>query len=168
MEKQAIIDAIRDCLDNNDWNYEYDAEHSVIHFGIRIRSKIKNVKIIIDVSDNSYVVYTYSPINADPNDLSEILRYLAQANYGLRNGNFELDVKDGEIRYKVFVNCNNIETLPERVILDSVCIPCHMFDRYGDGFAALAMGFSDAKTEIEKAEKDTEPIDPPQADPEED
>ncbi len=74
------------------------------------------------------------------------------ANYGLVNGNFELDLRDGEIRYKTYVNCDGLESLSEAVIQDSIYVGCVMMDRYGDGIAALAMGFSDADTEIKKAE----------------
>ena len=55
-----------------------------------------------------------------------------QANYGLRNGNFELDMRDGEIRYKVFVDCDGV--IPSReVIKGSIIIPAMMFERYSPG-----------------------------------
>ena len=63
---------------------------------------------------------------------------------------FNLDVRDGEIRYKTFVNCDGLESLSSVVIADSVYACCAMMDRYGDGIAALALGFSDADTEIEE------------------
>ena len=29
-----------------------------------------------------------------------VCRYITRANYGLRNGNLEMDLDDGEVRYK--------------------------------------------------------------------
>jgi hypothetical protein len=50
------------------------------------------------------------------------------------------------------VNCDGLQSLSPAVIQDSIYVGCLMMDRYGDGIAALALGFSDADTEIKKAE----------------
>lgn len=152
METEAIVDAVRDYLDADDWHYDYDAEHAFIRGGVALRCKLKNARLIIQFRKKDYNVYMISPINADPENIGEVLRYSALANYGLANGNFEVDVRDGEIRYKSYVNCDAYETLPNEIIRNSINVCWAMMERYGNGFAALAMGFSDAQTEIDKAE----------------
>ncbi len=152
METEAIVDAVRDYLDADDWHYDYDAEHAFIRGGVALRCKLKNARLIIQFRKKDYNVYMISPINADPENIGEVLRYSALANYGLANGNFEVDVRDGEIRYKSYVNCDAYETLPNEIIRNSINVCWAMMERYGNGFAALAMGFSDAETEIKKAE----------------
>ena len=152
MEQEQIVDAIRDWLDGDDWHYEYDAEKHLIRMGITLKSRLKSGRFYIDIKDDCYAVYLCAPISGDKDNLGELLKYLTMANYGLLNGNFELDVRDGEIRYKTFVNCDGLESLSRDVIEDSVYVCCVMMDRYGDGIAALALGFSDADTEIKKAE----------------
>ena len=152
MEQEQIVDAIRDWLDEDDWHYEYNAEKHLIKMGINLKSKIKSGRYFIDIKEDSYLVYLYTPINGDPENIGELVKYLTMANYGLYNGNFEVDVRDGEIRYKTFVNCDGLESLSPEVIKDSIYVCCVMMDRYGDGIAALALGFSDADTEIKKAE----------------
>lgn len=153
MNQEEIVDAVRDWLDDDDWKYEYDAEHHFIRMGINLKSKIREAKIYVDFKSDCYLVYVVAPINADKDNLGEMLKYVAMANYGLICGNFEIDVADGEFRFKSYVNCEGLEQLPSEVIRESVVVGCHMMDRYGDGFAALAMGFSDAETEIKKSEK---------------
>ena len=153
MNQEQIVDAIRKWLDDDDWHYEYNAEKHLFKMGISLKSKIKSGRIFIDVKKDSYVVYLYAPIGGDKENLAELTKYLTMANYGLLNGNFELDVRDGEVRYKTYVNCDGLEALSSAVIQDSVYVGCIMMDRYGDGIAALALGFSDAETEIKKAEK---------------
>ena len=152
METEAIVDAVRDYLDADDWHYDYDVEHAFIRGGVALRCKLKNARLIIQFRKKDYNVYMISPVNADPENIGEVLRYSALANYGLANGNFEVDVRDGEIRYKSYVNCAAYETLPTEVIRNSINVCWAMMERYGNGFAALAMGFSDAETEINKAE----------------
>ena len=153
MEREQIVDAVRDWLESDDWHYEFDAEHCLIKMGINLKSKIKSARIFVDIRETFYLVYVFAPISGDKDNLGELNKYLAMANYGLHNGNFELDMDDGEIRYKIFVNCDGLESLSAEVIRDSVYAGCAMMDRYGDGIAALAFGFSDAETEIKKAEQ---------------
>jgi hypothetical protein len=54
------------------------------------------------------------------------------------------------------VDCDGLEKLPKELFDDGINACWAMMDRYGNGFAALAMGFSDADTEIKKAEGDEE------------
>ena len=153
MDQEQIVDALRDWLDSDDWHYEYDAEHHLIRAGITLDCKLRNARIFIPIrEDGSYIVNIYSPVNGDPAHIDELVKYIAMANYGLANGNFDLDVSDGEVRYKTYVNCKDMKELPEQIIKDSIYAGWCMMDRYGNGLAALAMGFSDAETEIKKAE----------------
>ena len=112
--------------------------------------------LIIRFRKTDYNVYMISPVSADAENLGEVLRFAAMANYGLASGNFEVDVEDGEIRYKSYVDCDGLEKLPKELFDDGINACWAMMDRYGNGFAALAMGFSDADTEIKKAEGDEE------------
>ena len=153
MDQEQIVDALRDWLDSDDWHYEYDAEHHLIRAGITLDCKLRNARIFIPIrADGSYIVNIYSPVNGDPAHIDELVKYIAMANYGLANGNFDIDVSDGEVRYKIYVNCKDLEKLPAQIIKDSIYAGWCMMDRYGNGLAALAMGFSDAETEIKKAE----------------
>ena len=80
--------------------------------------------------------------------------FLCRANYGLANGNFELDFRDGEIRYKCFVNCD--ETVPgKETIKDSIYVPARMFTRYSEGILAVLFNMKSA----EQAVKDCESAD---------
>ena len=153
MDQEQIVDALRDWLDSDDWHYEYDAERHLIKAGITLDCKLRNARIFIPIRDDgTYIVNIYSPVNGDPASLDELIKYVAMANYGLANGNFDIDVSDGEVRYKTYVNCKDMKELPEQIIKDSIYAGWCMMDRYGNGLAALAMGFSDAETEIKQAE----------------
>ena len=66
-------------------------------------------------------------------------------------------IYSGEIyAYSGYVDCDGLETLPKELFDDGINACWAMMDRYGNGFAALAMGFSDVDTEIKKAEGDEE------------
>lgn len=154
METDALIDAVRDYLDDEGYRYDYDAEDQALTLGFNVKCKLKNVRVYWEFKKHGYIVYVISPLNADKDDLGEMLRYVAMANYGLYRGNFEIDCHDGEVRYKSYVSAEGLESLSREVIDISLDVGIAMMERYGNGIAALALGFSDAETEIKKAEED--------------
>lgn len=153
MNQMQIVDVLKKWLDNDDWNYDYNAEKHSFLMRASINSlKLKTAQILITVNDDNYNVFCYSSIGGVTYNLTELIKYLTMVNYGLIDGNFELDVRDGEIRYKTYVNCKGMETISSEVISDSIYVACSMLGRYGDGIVALALGFSDADTEIKKTD----------------
>ena len=152
MTTEETIDAVRDWFDEEGYHYEFNAEEKFLRTGFNVKCKLRNVRLYVNFHENGYNTVAVTSVQGDPEDLGQLMRYLHQANYGLKSGNFELDVRDGEIRYKCWVCTDGLDTLPSEIIEPSVIIPCSMFERYGDGIAALAMGFSDADTEIQKVE----------------
>lgn len=152
MDTEGMVDAVRDYIDKKGWHYEYNAEKKFMKLGFNIKSKLKNVRIFWEFKRDSYLVYTIAPICADKDNLAEVHKYVNLVNYCLINGNFELDVRDGELRYKAFVNTEGLDSISEAIIDDSLDVGIYMMEHYGDGFAALAMGFSDAETEYKKTQ----------------
>ena len=149
---ETIVDQVRDYLDNDDWKYEYIEEKNLIKCGVNLKCKLQNVNLTFTLREDGYTTYAICNMKADEETRKVIMEYLTMANYGLRAGNFELDLRDGEIRYKVNVNAKGLDGVSTKIIEDSIMIPLMMMDRYGDGLAALLLGFSDPQTEIQKAE----------------
>ena len=132
---EDIVSEIRGFLLDDDWKFDFDEERGIFRFGVNIDGKMKHVNYFMPVRDDSYTVYAISPISGDSDDpqmMNALAEFMCRANYGLRNGNFELDMRDGEIRYKVFVDCDGV--IPSReVIKGSIIIPAMMFERYSPG-----------------------------------
>ena len=148
-----MIGQVRDYLDENDWHYEYENDRHLIRAGVNLNCKLKEVRLYVNFNEGGYTSIATVNMKADSNCMANILEYITRANYGLRNGNFEVDMRDGEIRYKCYTNFKGMNTLSNDVIEDSIMIPPMMFNRYGDGLAALLLGFSDPETEIRKVEE---------------
>lgn len=152
---EDIANEIRGFLLDDDWKFDFDDEKGIFRFGVNIDGKMKHVNYFVPVRDDSYTVYAISPISADSDDeevMRNITEFICRANYGLRNGNFEIDIRDGEIRYKVFVDCDG-GILPSRdVIRGSVIIPAMMFERYSPGILDVVFKGSTAAEAIEQCE----------------
>lgn len=153
---REIANAVNQFLVDDDWKFSFDEERGLFKFGISLKSKLKSVDYIIDIKEQSYLVYTVSPIGATADNREEMAtmaEFLNRANYGLRNGNFELDMDDGEIRYKCFVDCEN--RIPSKDIVEnSIYCPPFMFERYAPGIIGIIFGGMSAKQAIDLCEND--------------
>ena len=115
---KEITTAINNFLNEDDWHFSFDKQRDSFNFGLTLKSKIKHIKYIVEVKEGEFLVYAISPIGADEDDekmMTTMAEFVCRANYGLKNGNFELDMRDGEIRYKSFVSCEGITPTPEMI-----------------------------------------------------
>ena len=158
MKEQAysknIANAINEFLKNDDWHFSFDEERGVFRFKLTLKSKIKKIDYLIRVCDDEYIVYAISNVGVDENDetmMASMAEFVCRANYGLKNGNFELDMRDGEIRFKCFVDCEAI-TPTQEMVRNSIHCPAVMFDNYGDGIVGIIFGNLSAQEAVEQCE----------------
>ena len=59
------------------------------------------LSVLIRQSPRVMIVYIYHPISILKSSRNKASEFVNRANYGLPQGNFELDLNDGELRYKV-------------------------------------------------------------------
>lgn len=132
---EEIAQAINNHLTENDFHYQFDEERGVFHYNVGIPGKVKTLKYLVVVKDHDFTVYAIFPLSPDPDDEKEMIamaKFLHRANYGLRVGNFELDMNDGEIRYKVNCICRDI-TPSDGMIFEAIHCPAMMCERYSSG-----------------------------------
>ena len=149
-----IAARINEYLNDEDWKFSFDEEGAMFKFGLRLRGKLSKLNYIVDVKQKEFVVYGILPIASDEDDpemMAAVSEYVNRANYGLKNGCFELDFDDGEIRYKSYVDCEG--QLPSRdVINNSILCIAAMVERYGKGFGEVIFCGVSAKDALEKCE----------------
>lgn len=131
-----IAEVVKKFLEEDEWNYSFDDETGLFRFDLRIRSKIQKINYAIDVHKDEIVIYGISPVAADP-DASECMVHMAEfichTNYGIKNGCFEFDFEDGEIRFRSYIDCDN--NMPSvEVVKNSVYCIAAMYKSYAQGF----------------------------------
>ncbi len=150
MKKKDAIKAVSDYLDTEGWHYKLYDDSGIIIMSMKLHCRLHCVTMVVDFDEDSYTVYAVSPVNADMKRPAEIMKFISAVNYGLKNGNFELDTEDGEIRYKCYVSFDLAGSLHSGIIERSLVIPPCMYELYGDGIAALSLGLSDSETELSR------------------
>ena len=151
----AIADAVNDFLKEDKWKYFFDESKGVFKFGLRMGGKLHNIDYRIAVHKGDYVVYAFSPIGVDEHDktmLQDMSVFITRANYGMTCGNFEMDMRDGEIRFKCYVSCEGNAVPTKEIIRESIYIPAKMYDRYAPGILGIVFQEKDPETMIAECE----------------
>ena len=93
------------------------------------------------------IFYSVCPITVPNDRRAMVAEFITRANYGMILGNFELDLSDGEVRYKTSIDANGEELvipLVKPVVYSNVL----MMDKYLPGLSAVAYGNVDPQTAI--------------------
>ena len=149
-----IVDAYRNYLEGEKWHYTFEERTGYLRFGMNLRGKLKTIQYAVCVKDDECTVYAVSPVSADANDpeqMRQMEEFVCRANYGLRDGNFEIDVNDGELRYKSYVNCEEDMPSEERIKWSIYC-PAAMFERFGNGILQIVVNNLPARDAIKLSE----------------
>lgn len=142
--------------DGDPWKYKEPTNSSFLGGVCGLGPKIECVKFYIENNDDTVVCYHILPFNAPEEVRPAVSEFITRANYGLPFGNFEMDLTDGELRYKI--------TIPHSAFLHSDESAFHWLKvmmklgpscwcKYSDGLAALLFGFAGERSVKELVEQ---------------
>ena len=154
---KTIEDKIRENLDARGWKYSFNEELGYFAFGVRIPKPVKRLDYIVAIEGDSFTVMARLPIDADCSDelqMEKMKEFLHKANWGMKMGCFEFDTSDGEIRFKVHVDC--VDLVPSKAMIDNaIDSPAKTVAFYGEGIIGIIYkGFS-SEDAIEHTEGET-------------
>ena len=167
---KELANAVRDFLDGDDWHYSFDEDMGIFNFQLALNEKLRGIDYHVEIKDDEILCYGCSPVGGDTGDIgmmASLCEFFCRANYGLKNGGFEFDMRDGEIRYsgfefdmrdgeiryKSYLDCENL-TPSNKVIANAVYCIASMFDRYSSGFLGIIFGGMNAETAVHLSERD--------------
>lgn len=111
------------------------------------------VAVGVREAEQQVVVYAYSPKEAPQDRLPAMMELVTRANHGMLIGNFELDLSDGEVRFKVGLDLEAAEDpLPLFEPHLSVCIMT--LDQYLPAIDAVIEGEASAIDALAAVEGD--------------
>lgn len=152
---EMIADAVKAFLVNDDWKYTFLKEIGVFRFSLSLRGRLHTINYFISIHPADYVVYAISPIAADPKDgrmMRKMMEFIGRANYGMSCGNFELDLNDGEIRFKCYVSCEGDAIPTSEIIRESIYTPANLIERYAPGILGIIFQDKSPSEMIRKCE----------------
>ena len=152
---QAIVNAIKNGLNEIHVRHKYDACSHAFEFTISTPSQLKLIKYRILAGHNDFVVLASSPLGVDPDDkegMARVSEFICRANERMKAGNFEVSFLTGEIYFKIFVDCANI--IPSTAMIqNAVTFPLAMFTSHGIGFISLLVSHAQAEEALDKVKE---------------
>ena len=91
-------------------------------------------RCVLHVRDRAEQIlfYAHFPVLIPPERRSAVGEYITRANQGMYLGNFELDMEDGEVRYKTSADVEGVDITP--LFVRNLVYPClSTMDRYAPG-----------------------------------
>lgn len=154
MEK--LIKGIKAFFDKTNWKYEYFEDKKMFVTVIDMKDELGKIRVVVHLKESGYITYAILNNTVTSSAMVRVSEYLHRANYGLGLGNFELDYRDGEVRYKLFTLYGDQAT-DEDNIIESLVVPILMVDRYGKNLLKVMIN-NDISVEeaINAAEKEEE------------
>lgn len=154
-----IAQAIQQHLEEREMKLvAFDENDGSFGFVMHLPGQLSFIHYIIKVHEDDYTVVAICPVcpaASDSSALAAMAEFVCRANYGLKNGNFELDFRDGELRYKCFVDCD--EQIPSQsVVRDSIGVPAAMMRRYAPGIINVLYKGMNAESAVEECEQNKE------------
>lgn len=137
--RESVIDAIHNHLQDKDISYRYDGERGVFHFFLSIGGKAQTLIYVIVPHDHGMTVYARYPMGMDAEDEEgklRLMQFITRANHGLRNGNFEMDLDNGSISYKIHNSCRGAEPSSE-MVEEAILTAAAMYRKYEEGLLAV-------------------------------
>lgn len=149
-----IAETIEDFLRADDWKFDEVDENGVIRFGVSLKCKFRRCNVAIQVRNTCFMVLATLPLTADEESRPNVVEFLNRANYGLIRGGFEMDMSDGEVRYRTSQYCGDEEILiSHEMVKDTLYVSLSMLERYGTPLLEVMMGNLDPAEAIEQAEQ---------------
>lgn len=133
------MDVVVAFLDERSWPYHRVDGRSVVTFPFDGDSE--HWQVFVETKDryDQVVVYSVCPFNIPVEERLAAAEYLTRANYGLIIGNFEMDMDDGEVRFKTSVDVEG-SALDTALVRQLVIANIRGMNQYVAGLGAIVEG----------------------------
>ena len=134
-----IYDAVIMFLRADNWNFTPVARQFEIWMSVEGQNGRLRCLAEAREEEKQFVFYSYYGVKVPENKRQASAEFLTRANYGLVIGNFEMDMSDGEVRYKTSIDVEDAP-LPASEIQAMIYLNILVADRYLPGLMALLSG----------------------------
>lgn len=135
----SLFQILYDILNENGWEFDYDTKNEIIRFEIHGVNADFHAFLLVDEEQESLLCNTHIDQKIPHSKRLEVCDFMSRVNYELANGNFEMDMDNGEIRYRTYLDLSDAKPSKEQ-ILNIVWNGVLGFDTYYPGLMRLVYG----------------------------
>lgn len=154
-----MVNIISSAIENMGYEYQVLVENpimSVFRMAIALQNTKTDCIIDIRIPDQIIAVFIICPVNIPDSGRQRMAEFLTMANYGLILGSFEMDMDDGELRFKSSFLYNK-EIEPESEFRQHLYNALYMMDRYFPGIMAVLFAGLEPKVAISQINNVVDP-----------
>lgn len=147
-----MLDAGISFFQGDEWPYEQQEGKLLLRTGFSGDNGNFTCWFQAREDEEQLVFYSICPVHAPEDKRMLIAEFIARANYGMVIGNFEIDLNDGEIRYKSSADVEGIEVQPV-FVKNMVYANVLMMDRYLPGIMKVIYSSIDPAKAVAEVER---------------
>jgi hypothetical protein len=145
------FDTLGEFLAEDEWHPQRMEDRYVYRMGFSGANGQYACYAQIRVDLEQFLFYVMAPVKAPEEKRLDCAEFLTWANYGLRIGNFEMDLRDGEVRYKSSLDFEE-QPLTHNLIKFAIYPAVQTMDRYMPGLMRVIYGSATPHEAIEEIE----------------
>ncbi|NMC32962.1 MAG: YbjN domain-containing protein [Veillonellaceae bacterium] len=129
-----VYESVLAFLQEDNWRYEEIPGETAVRLSFTGQNARYDCFGRVNEAHEVFVFYSIIPVRVPEAQRPLVAELLARINYGLNIGNFELDMNDGEIRYKTSIDIEGGDLTP-RMAETLIAVNISTTDRYFPSFA---------------------------------
>lgn len=132
----SLFEILCSVLTEDGWDYETDVKNQIVRLEIRGVNTSFYSFLIVDDEQESLLCNTHIKLRIPSDKHLEVCEFMNRVNYELANGNFEMDMEDGEIRFRTYLDLSGADPSKEQ-ILNLIWNAVQSFDNYYPGLTEI-------------------------------
>ncbi|MEO0867845.1 MAG: YbjN domain-containing protein [Cyanobacteria bacterium J06642_11] len=131
-----LLRTVMDFLTEGEIEFEYSIDASALRFDYVGQHGEWTCYAKTQEKNHVFVFYSIPTFQVPPEKITDVLYYICEANYGLVMGNLEMNITDGEIRYKTSIDVED-DTLSPELVRNMMYANVTLMDQYLPGLMAI-------------------------------
>jgi hypothetical protein len=148
---QSVYGAMRAFFEQDEWSFTPMDDQPVLRMGFQGDNGAFSCFAQAIEERGQFVFYSFAPFLVPEAQRLAVVEYITRANYGLFVGNFEMDLSDGEVRFKTSADVVGTD-MPPKLFTTNVVQNVLLMDRYLGGLQAVSEGKLSPVEAIEQVE----------------
>lgn len=124
----VIFDTMVEFFSEQEWNYERMPDATILRMGMNGKNGKWVAYAQAREEQDQFVYYSVSPMSVPEDKRLAVAELMARINYGLVIGNWEMDMRDGELRYKTSIDVEG-DRITTALMRNMVFLNLQMMDR---------------------------------------
>ena len=151
-KREGMLDTVMRYMRDSGFSFATSSEFNMVLFKMVGKNGQWTCYGIAREQQRQFALYSKLGFKVPPDTRSAVAEFLTLANYGMIIGNFEMDMSDGEVKFKTSIDVSGGELT--HGMLDALFgFNLAMFDKYLDALTAVALAAKGPQRAIAEVEE---------------